>query len=441
MKKRSTKRDEKTRLQVAHKNDRRQLASYLATQGQLLLPMMDLIEQSKMAVDELIGEVGRAAVEAILTLSAQEIAGPKQQGRRDGQGGPAGWHGSQEGKVVLSDRKLKVDRPRLRTRGAKSVEVEIPAYEAMKQDARLGERMMEILLAGVSTRKYERVIPELADTVGVSKSNVSREFVTASSKELKRLNERRFDDTDLLVIYIDGMVFGSHHVVAAVGVDTEGKKHALGLAEGASENQTVVKDLLQSLVERGVEPGRRRLFVIDGSKALRTAIDQVYGADNPVQRCRNHKINNVVDYLPKEIKPQVRAAMKAAYKLSAKKGMARLHKQADWLDVEHPSAAESLREGLEETFTVNKLGLSPDLQRCLCTTNIIESQNSMVRLPTRRVGRWRHGQMVLRWAGAAFLEAEKSFRRIMGYKHIWMLQAALRDESFEATLDNERRAS
>jgi transposase-like protein len=262
----------------------------------------------------------------------------------------------------------------------------------MKQDARLGERMMEILLAGVSTRNYERVIPELADTVGVSKSNVSREFVTASTKELQRLNERRFDDTELLVIYIDGMVFGSHHIVAAVGVDIEGKKHTLGLAEGASENQTVVKDLLQSLVERGVEPACRRLFVIDGSKALRAAIDQVYGADNPVQRCRNHKTRNVLDYLPKEIKPQVQATMRAAYKLPAKKGMARLDEQADWLDTEYPSAAESLREGLEETFTVIKLGLAPELQRCLCTTNIIESQNSMVRLPTRPVGRRRHGQ-------------------------------------------------
>jgi hypothetical protein len=205
--------------------------------------MMSLIEQSKMAVDELIAEVGRASVEAVLMLSAQEVAGPKRQGRRDGRGGAVGWHGTQPGWVALSDRKLLVSRPRLRTRGRESSEAEVPLYEAMQQDDRLGEQMLEILLAGVSTRKYETVIPEIADTAGVSKSSVSREFVEATAEELKRLNERRFDDVDLLVIYLDGMMFGSHHVVGAVGVDVKGDKHVLGVRQGASENAVVVKDL------------------------------------------------------------------------------------------------------------------------------------------------------------------------------------------------------
>jgi transposase-like protein len=188
-----------------------------------------------------------------------------------------------------------------------------------------------------------------------------------------------------------------------------------------------------------VKPGRRRLFVIDGSKALRTAIDQVYGSDNPVQRCRNHKMTNITGYLPKQLQEQVLATMRAAYRLPAEEGKARLRKQADWLSVEYPSAAASLLEGLEETFTINRLGLPRQLQRCLAITNIIESSNSTVRLRTHRVSRWRNGEMATRWAGAAFLEAEKSFRKIVGFRHLWVLKAALDGQGDMSELDTKTR--
>lgn len=421
-------RGEKSR--ILDKSETRALAAFLAKEGQLLLPMVELIERSKAAVEELIDVVGRAAIEAVLTLSAQGVAGEKHRGRR---GGEVRWHGTQPGRVVLAERKLRVRRPRLRRRGAgRGAEVEVPAYAPMQEDAALGERMLSILLAGVSTRQYGRLIPEMADTVGVSRSAVSREFIEASAGKLRELGERRFDEVDLLVMYIDGMVFGPHHIVAAVGVDREGKKHALGVAHGSSENETVVKDLLAGLVERGVTPGRRRLFVIDGSKALRSAIEKVYGCENPVQRCRNHKIKNVTDYLPEELKGQVKAAMKAAYRLPPREGIARLRKQVEWLRSEYPDAAASLLEGLEETFTVNRLGISPSLRRCLATTNLIESPQSTVRRKSRRVSRWRDGEMVLRWAGASMLDAERSFRRIMGYRDLWSLKAVLDEAALEA---------
>jgi len=229
----------------------------------------------------------------------------------------------------------------------------------------------------------------------------------------------------LLILYVDGMIFGDHHVVGAVGVDAEGKKHVLGLAEGASENQVVVRGLLENLVERGVKPDRRCLFVIDGSKALRAAINAVFGQGQAVQRCRQHQIENVVSYRSEELKDQVKAVMRAAFRLPTKEGMARLEKQAQWLEGEYPSAAASLREGLAEMFTVSSLGLSPSLSRCLVTTNLIESPHSGVRLRTRRVCRWRDGKMVLRWAAAALLMTEQQFRRIMGYRDLWMLKAAL----------------
>ncbi len=405
------------------KKDTQALARFLVQNGQALLPMVQLIEHSKLAVDELIDVLGRASIEAVLQLSAAGIAGPPHPGKK---GGAVGWHGGESGTVCLAERKLRIRRPRLRKKQpGQDGEVPIPAYQAMQADDKLGSRMLEILLRGVSTRQYKAVLPEMAGTVGVSKSSVSQEAIEASEEELQRLCERRFDDLDLLVIYLDGLVFGEHHLLAAVGVDREGCKHMLGLAEGASENQVVAKGLLEDLVRRGVRPNRRRLFVIDGSKALRAAIDAVLGAHNPVQRCRHHKIENVMGYLPEHLKEHVKAAMRAAFRLTATEGIARLEKQARWLEREYPDAAASLREGLAEMFTINRLGLSPALCRCLCSTNLIESPHSGVRLRTRRICRWRDGRMVLRWAAAAFLITEKSFRKIQGYRDLWMLKAVL----------------
>jgi transposase-like protein len=332
----------------------------------------------------------------------------------------------------LKERQLKVNKPRLRKKGRGThKEVPVPAYKAMQQDAATGERMLQILLNGVSTRRYQRVIPEMADTVGVSKSTVSREAVEASETALKQLMERRFDDIDLLIIYIDGMKFQDQCVLAAVGVDVQGRKHVLALREGATENAEAAKDLLQHLVEHGVAPTRRRLFVIDGSKALRTAINAVFGADIPVQRCRNHKLRNVLGRLPREQQAQTASLMRAAWKMDQKEGMAKFRQIAGWLEHNCPDAAASLLEGLEECFTINRLDIPRSLHRCLATSNIVDNPHSGVRDRTRRVCRWRPG-MAGRWSAAAFLEIEKSFRKIMGYRDLWALKAIL-DGSQPAT--------
>jgi putative transposase len=202
---------------------------------------------------------------------------------------------------------------------------------------------------GISTRSYKKVLPEMAETVGVSKSNVSREFIEASEQQMKEFAERKFDDKDILIIYIDGIRFSQFHVIAAVGVDSEGFKHVLGLTEGATENTTIVKDLLEDVVARGLDPNRKRLFVIDGSKALRNAVNVVFG-DNPVQHCRKHKVSNVMDHLPKELKDQVKSVMKAAWRLEPEEGKKRIRQQARQLEIKYPSAASSLLEGLDEMF-------------------------------------------------------------------------------------------
>jgi len=315
----------------------------------------------------------------------------------------------------------------LRTRGRAGREVEIPAYAAMQNGEQLGARMLEILMRGVSTRNYKEVIPNMAETVGVSKSAVSRRVIEASEAEVEALLSRRFDDLRLLVIYIDGLVFGDYTMIGAVGVDSEGNKHVLGIREGATENSTVVKELLEDIVARGVDPKRKMLFVIDGSKALRAAINAVFGAHQPVQRCRAHKLRNVLDHLPKEQRDQVKSVLRAAWKLDAKAGMARIRKLAEWLDRDYPSAATSLLEGLEECFTINRLGVPPSLMRCLATTNIIESPHAGVRIQTRRVTHCQNGKMVIRWLASAFIRTEKRFNKIMGYRDLWTLEAILNE--------------
>jgi len=241
-------------------------------------------------------------------------------------------------------------------------EVEIPAYQALQKNPAMGGRMFGALLRGVSTRQYGEVLPRMAESVGISKSAVNERAIEASGELL----ERRWNDTELLVIYIDGMQFSAHHVISAVGVDFQGDKHVLGLQLGATENATAVKSLLVHLRERGVDTGKLYLFVIDGAQPLRAAIDEVFGTEQAVHRCRTHKIRNVLEELPKEQHAQVRSLMRAAYKLErADEGLAKMEKMASWLEREYPTAAASLREGMEEAFTINRLGLPPSLHRCL----------------------------------------------------------------------------
>jgi transposase-like protein len=421
------------------KTNQRKLAEFLTKNGQQLLPMVDLIVQSRIAIDDLVDAVGRATIEAVLRISAEQVAGPAQQGRT--RQGEIIWHGTQAGSVYLKERKLKVSKPRLRKKGVGATgEVPVPAYSAMQDREGTSSRMLEILLEGVSTRRYQGVIPKMADTVGVSKSSVSRAMIQASEAQVEKLLNRRFDDVDLLIIYVDGMHFGDQCVIGAVGVDAQGNKYVLGVQEGATENAAAAKDLLQSLVARGVKPERRRLFVIDGSKALRTAINAVFGSAGLVQRCRQHKLRNVIERLPKDQQEQTKSLMRAAWKLDAKAGMAKLEKLAQWLQREHPDAADSLREGMEECFTINRLDVPPTLHRCLASTNLIENPHSGVRRRTRRVCRWRDKPMAKRWAAAALLATEKNFRRVMGHKDLWALKAIL-DGKQEKTLDRKEKVA
>ena len=397
------------------------IEEFCQANGQILLPIVNLIQNASQVVETVIYEIGHQTLEQILLLSAEQVAGARTPGKASGD---VRHHGSQPGCVQLADRKVKVKRPRLRhkTEG----EVKIPAYEALRQDRGLGQHLLGALLRGVSTREYQEVLPKMAETVGVSRSAISRKVIEASAEQLRALQERRWDELEILVIYIDGQRFGEQHVLSAVGVDVEGKKHIMGIAAGATENAAAVKGLLTRLREQGLPTNRQYLFIVDGAKALRAAIDEVFGAGQAVQRCRNHKLENVMQELPKEQQSQTRNLMRAAWKLrTAEEGEKRLEQIARQLEYDHESAARSLREGMKEMFTLQRLQIPATLHKCLATTNIIESPHSGVRRRTHNVSRWRDSAMVERWVASAWLLTEKHFRRVDGHEHLWTLATIL----------------
>jgi len=389
--------------------------------GQILLPIVQLIESASQVVESVIHEVQIRTLETILQVSAEQIAGARTPGKPSGD---IRWHGSQRGRVKLADREVQLKRPRLRhkTEG----EVKIPAYEKLRQDRGLETHMLGALLRGISTREYDEVLPKMAETVGVSRSSVSRQAIEASAEQLKTLREKRWDGTEILVIYIDGQRFGAHHILSAVGVDRDGRKHILGIEAGATENAAAVKRLLTHLRDQGLATDRTYLFVIDGAKALRSAIDEVFGTAQHIQRCRNHKVRNVLDELPQDQQGQTLNLMRAAWKVTTpEEGEKRLEQLARFLERDYPTAAASLREGLAEMFTLQRLKLPPSLFKCLTTTNIIESPQSGVSKRTHNVTRWRDQDMVERWVASAWLLTEKHFRKIDGHRDLWALGTIL----------------
>jgi transposase-like protein len=413
------------------------IEQFCQTNGQILLPLVNLIQNASQVVEKVMHEIGHQMLEQILVLSAEQVAGARTPGKASGE---VRHHGTQPGCVQLADRKMKVKRPRLRHKT--TGEVKVPAYEMLRQDRGLGQHILGALLRGVSTREYQEVLPQMAETVGVSRSAVSRKAVEASAEQLKRLQERRWDNVEILVIYIDGQRFGEHHILSAVGVDVEGKKHILGIELGATENAAGVKRLLIHLRDHGLPTDRQYLFIIDGAKALRAAIEEVFGNQQPVQRCRNHKVRNVVDELPRQQQGQALNLMRAAWKVkTAEEGEKRIEQLARFLEREHESAARSLREGIKEMFTLQRLKVPQSLHKCLATTNIIESPQGGVERRTHNVTRWRDADMVERWVASAWVLTEKHFRRIDGHADLWALAAILGREIKSSTQPSKEKVA
>jgi putative transposase len=349
--------------------------------------------------------------------------------------------------LVLGGRRVAVNRPR--ARGVDGHELNLPSWREWSRRDPLTERAIEQMVLGVSTRRYARSLeplPPTTDVRGISKSAVSERFVYGTERKLAELMSRELNRFSFTALFIDGVHFGEHVVLAAVGVDEHGDKHVLGLREGATEDAAACKALLADLIERGLDAEHSLLVVIDGAKALHKAVVEVFGARALIQRCREHKKRNVSDSLPERLRTSVRSAMNQAYATGDPKRARRLlDSLARRLEDQHPGAAASLREGLDETLTVIRLGLPDSLERVLSSTNLIENLFSRVREIGRRVRRWQSGTMVLRWSAAGVLEAERSFRKIAGYRAMPLLVTALRanDSKLDrgATVDYPEKAA
>ena len=383
-----------------------------------LLLSVELLENSRDIVESTFTELGRLMLETVLSMSAAQIAGEPQRGKRKGE---VRHHGSQPGSVRLAGKRVQVRRPRLRARDGH--EVPVPAYETLRRDPRQADRALSRVLAGVSTREYNGIFDEAGEELGVSRSNVSRQVRQASEKALNKLLSRKIDKRQLAVL-IDGVHVGEHVLLVALGMDENGDKRVLGIQEGATENSAAAGSLLDSLISKGLDPEFGILFVLDGSKALRKAVKDRF-ANAEIQRCRVHKVRNVLEHLPLAKRNYVKAKLNLAYRLPYKEALAKLEEIAGELETMHPGAANSLKEGMDESLTLSRLGISGLLAASLSSTNFIESSFSRTRHRMRRITNVSSGEMALKWAASALLLGEKNYRAVKGFKDIWMLQTAL----------------
>jgi putative transposase len=372
-------------------------------------------------------EVGLGVLRELLEAEVEEVVGPKGKHNPDRV---AVRHGHEDGEVTLGGRRVPVERPRVRSADGEA-EVPLQTYEHFADRDQLKDVVLERMLAGVSTRQYRRAQEPVgteveADARSTSKSAVSRTFVSRTRDQLWKLMNRPLADLRLAVMMLDGIDLHGRTNIVALGVTTEGEKLALGLWEGSTENATVASALLADLVDRGLDIEQGLLFVIDGSKALRKAIRQVFGHDVPVQRCVQHKERNVLEHLPERDRDTVKRRLRQAWQETDHDlALEQLTALALELDRAHPGAANSLREGIEETLTVTRLGVTGKLKRTLQTTNPCESMISTVRAINRNVKNWSSGEMAMRWTAAGMLEAETRFRKVEGYRGLARLAVAI----------------
>jgi transposase-like protein len=411
-----------------------------AAQVQISMPVQGVLRDVRHAFLGLCIDAGQRVLAAMMEADRVALCGAKgvpDESRRATRGG------STASRVVLGGQRIAVRR--LRARSLDEGELALPAFEWAAAADPLDAATLAAIAAGVSTRRYaatQEPVPAAHRPSAASKSAVSRRFVQLSEEQLGQWLGRRLDDVDLPVVMIDGIHFGERVVLLALGIDAKGDKHVLGLREGSTEATRVVASLLADLVERGLDADRMRLWVIDGGKALRKAIVQIFGERALIQRCQEHKRRNVIEHLPKPMHASVKRALRDAWSVGdtelAKRQLQRL---AGSLQAQHPGAAASLREGLEETLTVQGLGITGALYRTLRSTNPIENLNGLIAHYTRNVKRWKDGQMMLRWVASALADAATRMRKLRGCAQMRSLLKALDAKAVELGERSARKAA
>jgi putative transposase len=384
---------------------------------QMVLPMAEMLGWLRKGVGELIRQAGLQLMDLMMQEEVRELVGERSE--RQAERTANRW-GSERGYCVVMGQKVPMQRPRVRTTDDK--EVRLGSYEIFHRGEPLTETVWEKLMLGLSTRKYGQAVRQFIEAYGLEKSAVSEHFIEASRAKLKDMMERRLEKTRLCALLIDGTPFAGQQMVAALGIGEDGRKTILGIRQGATENATVVGELLGELAERGLDFTAPRLYVLDGGKALSAAVKKYAGESAAIQRCQVHKRRNVVEQLIEEQRSGVANKLNTAYALedysAAKQALTAL--QRELMDL-NPSAARSLAEGMEETLTVHRLHLPMQLRKTMASTNVIESAFSIVEQVCRNVKRWHGGDQRERWVGSGLLVAEKQFRRVQGYKQIHVL--------------------
>jgi putative transposase len=405
---------------------------------QMVLPLAEMIGWLRKGVGELIRQAGLQLMDLMMQEEVRSLAGEPYQ--RHEERTATRW-GSERGYCVVMGQKVPIQRPRVRN--ADDKEVRLGSYEMFHRGEPLTETVWEKLMLGLSTRKYGDAVREFSEAYGLEKSAISEHFIEASRAKLKALMERRLDKVRLCALMIDATPFQGQQMVAALGIGEDGRKTILGIRQGATENATVVGELLSDLVERGLDFTEPRLYVLDGGKALTAAVKKHAGESAPIQRCQVHKRRNVLDHLTDEQRPLAAKKLNAAYALeeygAAKQALEQLHREL--MDL-NPSAARSLAEGMEETLTVHRLHLPMQLRKTMASTNVIESAFSIVEQVCKNVKRWHGGDQRERWVGSGLLVAEKQFRRVQGYKQIPALLKELEAmKSVKTVVAKRRKAS
>ena len=382
---------------------------------QLVLPLAETLGWLRRGVGELIRQAGLQLMQLMMEEEVRSLVGERSRPQPDRR---LNRWGTEQGYCIAMGQKVPLERPRVRDT-EEDKEVRLGTYETFHRGEPLTETVWEKLMLGLSTRKYGQAVREFSEAYGLEKSAVSERFIEASRDKLQQLMERRLDKMDFCALLIDATPFAGQQMVAALGIGQDGKKMILGIRQGATENATVVGELLGDLANRGLDFSVPRLYVLDGGKALHAAVKKYAGESAPIQRCQVHKRRNVLDHLTEEQKPAVAKRLNAAYALedysAAKQALQGLHREL--MDL-NPSAARSLGEGLEETLTVHRLGIPLQLRKTLASTNVIESAFSVVERVCLNVKRWQGGDQRERWVGSGLFVAEKQFRRVTGHKHI-----------------------
>ncbi len=403
---------------------------------QLTFPTADIAELAQQSLGDLLRAVGKVFIESVMDSEVEQLVGKRSQRKAERQ---AYRWGTESGFCVIDGQRVPIDRPRVRDK-AHDKEIPLGSYELFQRASLIGETVWHKIMHGLTMRSYKEVVQQFADAYGLEKSTTSDHFIETSRLKLEQLQKRSYRELSFSVIIIDGTIFKGEHLIVAIGVDPTGRKLALGLRQGSTENAAVVKELLGDLMERGVDFTAPRLYIVDGSKAIRAAIVSYAGDAAFLQRCQVHKIRNVAEHLPESQRHAVKFRMRAAYLMSeaadARNALLRLH---DELIEVNPSAAASLAEGLDETLTVLDLRITPRLRQSLSSTNGIESSFSLVERICTQVKRWQGRDHRLRWVASSLLFAESRWNKITGYRHMPLLNRSLeaaftiRHDHFTAT--------